>query len=74
MRMGATIFHDAPKAREVLVKVVTNGVYHSDYSVIHGVLPLPLPVPPWHAMMSACRKREQAYTFSRLPSSCTNRL
>ena len=30
---------DAPKAGEVLVKVVANGVCHSDYSVIHGVLP-----------------------------------
>jgi len=26
---------DAPKAREVLVKVVANGVCHSDYSVVH---------------------------------------
>jgi S-(hydroxymethyl)glutathione dehydrogenase/alcohol dehydrogenase len=39
---------DAPKAGEVLVKVVANGVCHSDYSVIHGVLPLPLPVIPGH--------------------------
>jgi len=30
---------DAPKAGEVLVKVAANGVCHSDYSVIHGVLP-----------------------------------
>ena len=29
---------DAPRAGEVLVKVVANGVCHSDYSVIHGVL------------------------------------
>lgn len=35
---------DPPRAGEVLVKVVANGVCHSDYSVIHGVVPLPLPV------------------------------
>lgn len=35
---------DPPKAHEVRVKVVANGVCHSDYSVIHGVLRLPLPV------------------------------
>jgi S-(hydroxymethyl)glutathione dehydrogenase / alcohol dehydrogenase len=39
---------DPPKAGEVLVKVVANGVCHSDYSVINGVLPLPLPVVPGH--------------------------
>ena len=42
MRIGATIFTEAPKAREVLVKVAPNGVCHSDYAVIHGVLPLPV--------------------------------
>jgi len=30
---------DNPKAGEVRVKIVANGVCHSDYSVIHGVLP-----------------------------------
>ena len=30
---------DPPKAGEVLVKVIANGVCHSDYSVIHGVVP-----------------------------------
>jgi Zn-dependent alcohol dehydrogenase len=35
---------DPPKAGEALVKIVANGVCHSDYSVIHGVVPLPLPV------------------------------
>jgi len=35
---------DNPKAREVRVKIVANGVCHSDYSVIHGVLRSPLPV------------------------------
>jgi len=74
MRIGASIFNDAPKAREVLVKFVTNGVCHSDYSVIQGVLSLPLPVAPWYVMMSACRKRKQDYTFSLLPSSGVNRL
>ena len=39
---------DPPKAGEVLVKVVANGVCHSDYSVINGVLPFPLPVVPGH--------------------------
>jgi NDMA-dependent alcohol dehydrogenase len=39
---------DAPKAGEVLVKVVANGVCHSDYSVMNGVLPFPLPVVPGH--------------------------
>ncbi len=34
---------DAPKAGEVLVKVVANGVCHSDYSMIHGVVSFPLP-------------------------------
>ena len=34
---------DPPKAGEVLVKIVANGVCHSDYSVMNGVLPLPLP-------------------------------
>src|SRR5260370_33942477 len=35
---------DPPKAGEVLVKIIANGVCHSDYSVIHGVVPLPLPI------------------------------
>lgn len=35
---------DAPKPGEVLVKVAANGVCHSDYSVINGVVPLPLPI------------------------------
>src|SRR2546425_9558413 len=35
---------DKPKAREVRVKIAANGVCHSDYSVIHGVLRSPLPV------------------------------
>ncbi len=35
---------DAPKAGEVRVKIVANGICHSDYSVIHGVLPFPLPM------------------------------
>jgi NDMA-dependent alcohol dehydrogenase len=39
---------DKPKAGEVLVKVVANGVCHSDYSVMNGVLPFPLPVVPGH--------------------------
>src|SRR5882724_4800252 len=34
---------EMPKAGEVLVKVVANGVCHSDLSVIRGVLPFPLP-------------------------------
>src|SRR2546427_88182 len=39
---------DNPKAREVRVKIAANGVCHSDYSVIHGVLRSPLPVVPGH--------------------------
>ena len=39
---------DNPKSGEVRVKVVANGVCHSDYSVIHGVLRSPLPVVPGH--------------------------
>ena len=35
---------DSPKAGEVRVKIAANGVCHSDYSVIHGVLRSPLPV------------------------------
>ena len=39
---------DNPKTREVRVKIAANGVCHSDYSVIHGVLRSPLPVVPGH--------------------------
>lgn len=39
---------DSPKAGEVRVKIVANGVCHSDYSMIHGVLRSPLPVVPGH--------------------------
>jgi S-(hydroxymethyl)glutathione dehydrogenase/alcohol dehydrogenase len=35
---------DPPKDGEVLVKIVANGVCHSDYSVINGVVPFPLPL------------------------------
>ncbi len=35
---------EPPKAGEVLVQIVANGVCHSDYSVIQGVLRSPLPV------------------------------
>jgi NDMA-dependent alcohol dehydrogenase len=35
---------DAPKAGEVRVKIVANGICHSDYSVVHGVLRALLPV------------------------------
>ena len=35
---------DNPKGGEVLVKIAANGVCHSDYSVIHGVIRWPLPV------------------------------
>ncbi len=38
------VYLDSPKAGEVRVKIAANGVCHSDYSVIHGVLRLPLPV------------------------------
>jgi NDMA-dependent alcohol dehydrogenase len=37
-----------PKRGEVRVKIAANGVCHSDYSVIHGVLRSPLPVVPGH--------------------------
>jgi NDMA-dependent alcohol dehydrogenase len=39
---------DNPQRGEVRVKIVANGVCHSDYSVIHGVLRSPLPVVPGH--------------------------
>jgi S-(hydroxymethyl)glutathione dehydrogenase/alcohol dehydrogenase len=39
---------DPPRAHEVRVKIFANGVCHSDYSVIHGVLRSPLPVVPGH--------------------------
>src|SRR5437870_429756 len=35
---------DNPQGGEVRVKIAANGVCHSDYSVIHGVLRWPLPV------------------------------
>jgi NDMA-dependent alcohol dehydrogenase len=35
---------DNPKGGEVRVKIAANGVCHSDYSVIHGVIRWPLPV------------------------------
>lgn len=34
---------DPPKAGEVRVKVVANGICHSDLSVVRGVLPFPVP-------------------------------
>ena len=37
---------DHPRAGEVRVKIVANGVCHSDYSMIHGTVPSPLPVIP----------------------------
>ena len=39
---------DNPKSKEVRVKIAANGVCHSDYSMIHGVLRSPLPVVPGH--------------------------
>ena len=39
---------DNPKSKEVRVKVAANGVCHSDYSIIHGVIRSPLPVVPGH--------------------------
>lgn len=39
---------DNPKRGEVRVKIHANGVCHSDYSVIHGILRSPLPVVPGH--------------------------
>lgn len=39
---------DNPKSKEVRVKVTANGVCHSDYSIIHGVIRSPLPVVPGH--------------------------
>ena len=39
---------DNPNAREVRVKIAANGVCHSDYSVIHGVIRSKLPVVPGH--------------------------
>ena len=39
---------DNPNAREVRVKITANGVCHSDYSVIHGVIRSKLPVVPGH--------------------------
>lgn len=33
-----------PKAGEVLVRMVASGVCHTDVSVMHGILPAPLPV------------------------------
>jgi S-(hydroxymethyl)glutathione dehydrogenase / alcohol dehydrogenase len=35
---------DPPKANEVAIKVVASGVCHSDYSVMHGIVPPNLPV------------------------------
>ena len=37
-----------PKAGEVLVRIVASGVCHTDLSVIHGMLPVPLPAIPGH--------------------------
>ena len=39
---------DSPKRGEVRVRIVANGVCHSDYSIIHGVLRSPLPMVPGH--------------------------
>jgi S-(hydroxymethyl)glutathione dehydrogenase / alcohol dehydrogenase len=39
---------DPPKSHEVRVKIAANGVCHSDYSVIHGVIRSALPVVPGH--------------------------
>ncbi len=39
---------DSPKSGEVRVRIVANGVCHSDYSIIHGVLRSPLPMVPGH--------------------------
>ena len=39
---------DNPKRGEVRVRIVANGVCHSDYSIIHGVLRSPLPMVPGH--------------------------
>ena len=34
---------DGPKANEVRVRMVASGICHSDYSMLHGVVPCPLP-------------------------------
>jgi S-(hydroxymethyl)glutathione dehydrogenase/alcohol dehydrogenase len=39
---------EPPKAHEVRVKIAANGVCHSDYSLIHGVIRSSLPVVPGH--------------------------
>ena len=39
---------DDPKTGEVRVRIVANGVCHSDYSIVHGVIRSPLPMVPGH--------------------------
>ena len=39
---------DDPKTGEVKVRIVANGVCHSDYSIVHGVIRSPLPMVPGH--------------------------
>ena len=45
---------DSPKSGEVRVRIVANGVCHSDYSIIHGVLRSPLPMVPGHEGAGHC--------------------
>ena len=60
---------DPPKAGEVLVKVVANGVCHSDYSVIHGVVPFPLPIVLGHEDRKSTRLNSSHSRAARMPSS-----
>jgi S-(hydroxymethyl)glutathione dehydrogenase/alcohol dehydrogenase len=39
---------EAPRAGEVLVRMVATGVCHSDLSVLHGTVPMPLPMALGH--------------------------
>lgn len=43
-----TLFLDAPRDNEILVRMVATGVCHTDISAIHQILPARLPMVPGH--------------------------
>ncbi|MBK6584507.1 MAG: alcohol dehydrogenase catalytic domain-containing protein [Gammaproteobacteria bacterium] len=47
---------EPPRSGEVMIRMAATGVCHSDLSVLHGVVPMPLPLALGHEERGSCKR------------------
>jgi hypothetical protein len=61
---------EQPKFGEVLVRMVASGVCHTDASVMHGIVPVPLPAILGHEGAGSSRRSAREYEAHDGRSCC----